>query len=1184
MNEFERRLYDYLVEDGSACPPFFLQTVLGIGDFKALVEALNHLVAMGVVENGPQGYRACEEWQGGAEVDCAAGTAFACSSVQASRCDNLILQPESLSRQCEDDACEKAGGRLAAGEGPGLRSDVDCEVRPAVVTNECVQSAPRGCFDGMSEQEIERAFQDLFQGLGIREAQLDDPDQLDVIEVNTEGSASDDVLSAEQPVVLEEGCARESTIPRRARIAHFDDPLNEAGLPARVVGALSRLGILTVEQLCCLSRSTQFQDIGQLPKLGHKTEEDTYAWLDTHAHHIDDEAYDCLSQYERALRSETDYFINRLGLLCRFDCAGAKGHEQIDDGQGQDALLQKPLDELEIPGFTKGMMASLKRHGVRAVEDLLVMDTELVLQYRGWGSGKKRKLDSLVARLRSQLETGGCPELSPGPSGHPRLFFSFNSEHLSEDALLLTEGIEELGYPLYIPTAAPWLNECAAKGLNPHEAASRLIGQEPIPEVKECLASVLYRRLDEAIDGFRRGYAETCSILVPDAPGWGAAAYECLDEEEGLSYDEHARLLTKKTLTLEEWVSSIENDAKRTILAMRLAGSTLQEAADEVKLTRERARQIENALLESSPLLSVLAFRALVDSYEISESQFVEMGLGTPSEYRYLDKTGRRRGGRRPLAMALHDRTISEAIKSEIAAYINKERSKYYVQVEGGIVRIDKMEIVQHLLEKAAESGCPSLSIDDLLKRYRDFCSGHELENRKGIEPGSARAMLAFLQRKDTVLASSGQSIRLYDFNAYDFTDLELALDSMKKESIECSVRVITRRFPSLLDEYDLLDEYELHHVIRHLNFDKSIGFELGRSPMIKFGDADRDEQVKALIREKGSISVDDLAIVYEKKFGVSQDSFKACFLTRMGQYRHGSVYSMSEAPLTNRERCWLEAELEGVSYISLEFIRQRFIDEFSLAASQKICDHNLSSLGFAVSEDLIVSRSVDVEAAFSRLLDSLTFTFEGEEGLSAEVMTHSLFRSGLDSRLRRFQLIKFECEEDGRTVFVSENNLHELFSIDAEFMRSYVRHVIEYVGSESPFTMKSLRDSGFVDVLDLIRTDVRFGDSFFESVLSAGIGDLRIGTSTCRGVRIFSVTAAPFSSVSLFEYLVAREGAVDLEELQGILLDEFGIEAGLTYMRSVVARSHIVSRPGDMLFASDEAYAEFRDALIAAL
>lgn len=292
----------------------------------------------------------------------------------------------------------------------------------------------------------------------------------------------------------------------------------------------------------------------------------------------------------------------------------------------------------------------------------------------------------------------------------------------------------------------------------------------------------------------------------------------------------------------------------------------------------------------------------------------------------------------------------------------------------------------------------------------------------------------------------------------------------------------------------------------------------------------------------------------------------------------------MSEAPLTNRERCWLEAELEGVSYISLEFIRQRFIDEFSLAASQKICDHNLSSLGFAVSEDLIVSRSVDVEAAFSRLLDSLTFTFEGEEGLSAEVMTHSLFRSGLDSRLRRFQLIKFECEEDGRTVFVSEKYLHELFSIDAEFMRSYVRHVIEYVGSESPFTMKSLRDSGFVDVLDLIRTDVRFGDSFFESVLSAGIGDLRIGTSTCRGVRIFSVTAAPFSSVSLFEYLVAREGAVDLEELQGILLDEFGIEAGLTYMRSVVARSHIVSRPGDMLFASDEAYAEFRDALIAAL
>ena len=167
---------------------------------------------------------------------------------------------------------------------------------------------------------------------------------------------------------------------------------------------------------------------------------------------------------------------------------------------------------------------------------------------------------------------------------------------------------------------------------------------------------------------------------------------------------------------------------------------------------------------------------------------------------------------------------------------------------------------------------------------------------------------------------------------------------------------------------------------------------------------------------------------------------------------------------------------------------------------------------------------------------------------------------------------------------FLSEKYLHDYFAIDASLMRSYVRRVIEFVGRGVPFTIKSLRDSGFIHALDLVREDRRFGDSFFENVLSAGIGDLRIGSSSCRDVRVFCVTNVPFSSVSLFEYLVARETVIELDELQDILRNEFGIEAELTYMRSVVAKSKIVTRPGDILFASEGAYAEYRDALLAAI
>lgn len=965
MNEFERRLYDCIVEDGGACPPFFLQTVLGIGDFDALVEALNGLVAMGAVENGPQGYRACSGWQECSRTDCVVVS----SDVHVSYDDGL--DPQADSRQCRftSDKSGEGAGHSNTDENVVPHSDADDGNMSTTVASELLSMDSHGCFDGMSDQAIERTFQGLFQELGLQASQSVYPGQIGFGEGPAEALSNDVTTSVVASAASKEYDICELTEHGQEHIAFYDDALDEAGLPTRAVSALAQLNIVTVEQLCCFSTLTQFQDIGQIPKLGCKTKEDTYAWLDAHACHISDEAFDHLSQFERGLCFETDYFINRLGLLCTFDCANEGSTEPVHKVQSPDELMRLPLASLEIPGFTKAMAGSLGRHGVRAVEDLLVMDTERVLCYRGWGSTKKRKLDTLVAQLRAMLEAGDCFELSfslqENPSSAPRLAFLPGGGSLLEGAQLLARGLKDLGYSLYMPTATPWLNACAEEGLGLREAAACLIGQEPTPVATEYLASILCRRIDDAIDGFRLGRTDVCSVLVPDAPGWDAAARGCCDEDESLSYDECARLLSKRTLTLEEWVASIEDDAKRTILAMRLAGSTLQEAADVVGLTRERVRQIEAKLLEASPLLCILKYRRLVDTYDVSETQFVDMGLGSSSEYRYLDKTVRRKGGRLPLTRAMYDSTVSEAIKSKLTAYINRERSKYYVQVKDGNVRIDKTEIAQYLLGKAAEDGHPSLSIDELLRKYRDFCERHELEGRKGIDPGNARSLLAYLQRRDTVLASSGQSIRLYDFNAYDFSDLESALDLMSGETVECSARILSRRFPGLLDEYDLLDEYELHFVIRRLNFDKLIGFELGRSPMIKFGEADREGQIKSLIREKGAISVDDLSIAYEKKYGVSEDSFKASFLNHMSQYKHGHVYSISEEPLTNRERCWLESELEGVAFIPLEFIRQRFIDEFSLEAAQKICDRNLSSLGFEVSEDLIVSQAIDIDAAF---------------------------------------------------------------------------------------------------------------------------------------------------------------------------------------------------------------------------
>lgn len=1178
MNEFERRLYDYLIEDGGACPAFFLQTALGINDFDALVEALNHLVAVHAVSLEPQGYRACKDWGGTISLNYAAALAESDSRCEGPRDSGWGKRAHSLSQ--ENERKESIGiKRLnTAGAKRKLRQSGKRKLRSAKYENKNDSEDARGCFDGMTEQEIEDAFQDLFRNLGMQgsadtgRVNSDDRSSAAADAFSTSCDGSDKTLGD-----IPEEC-------KRPCFVRHADPLNKCDFPTRAVGALSKLGINNVEQLCQLGKLSQFQSIDQIPGLGLKTTADAYAWLDARALHIDAKGFERLSPFERRLRSETDYFINRLGLLCRFDC-GFEENLQLDGGEADtNALLHQTLRSLEMTDCTDSMLGGLERHGIRTVGDLLTMDTERVLHYRGWGVGKKRVLDALVETLREQVRDGSAIRLSTGGPAHPRLAFVCSDEPLEPGAKVLEEELGALGYPLYAPTATPWLNECAKKGFDSREAVASLVGQDPAPEIVECLANVLRQRIDEMVDKFRCGDVDACAIIVPNAPGWDWAARSCCDDDHDLIYDDRDRKLEKKVLSLDEWVASLGNDTKRIIMTMRLAGSTLQGVADEVGLTRERVRQIENKIFEELPLLSVLRLRRFVDRYDVVESQFVGMGLGSSGEYRCLNKIRPGKCGRLPVAAAIHDPEIADEVKRAVEALLQEERGKHYVQVEDGVVAIEKTEILRYLLGRAEAEGKSVLSADELLCRYRTFCSQNRIEDKKGLELGNSRALLAYLQRKDFVMASTGQAIRLYDFNDYDYSDLETALELLCEESIECSARVIGRRFPDLMDKYDLRNEYELHYVIRRLDYAKLMGFGLGRSPMITFGNGSRDEQIMDLIRRKGPITIDDLASAYEKKYGVSEDSFKASFVAHMSQYKHGNTYIINEKPLTGREKEYLEAELDGVACIPLEFIRQRFIGAFSLEESQKICDCNLNSLGYEVSEDLIVAKTTDVRETFSQLLDSLTFTFEGEEGLSAEVMSHSLFRSGLDSRLRQFKLIKFSHGEDGRTVFVSEKYLHDYFAIDASLMRSYVRRVIEFVGRGVPFTIKSLRDSGFIHALDLVREDRRFGDSFFENVLSAGIGDLRIGSSSCRDVRVFCVTNVPFSSVSLFEYLVARETVIELDELQDILRNEFGIEAELTYMRSVVAKSKIVTRPGDILFASEGAYAEYRDALFAAI
>lgn len=591
--------------------------------------------------------------------------------------------------------------------------------------------------------------------------------------------------------------------------------------------------------------------------------------------------------------------------------------------------------------------------------------------------------------------------------------------------------------------------------------------------------------------------------------------------------------------------SSVTEPHKRQVY-LRLTGKTLDEVGQETGVTRERVRQIVAKADISNVLEGTRAFGylKLVQSYELNERELCE-GLGaTKEEWEAVDlvyKQDAQPGAqRRPATDLLSNRHIPQRIRFCLDAAIHYG----YVKIDGEYVRKKKLDLCLYVLKKHGSKS--AIAGEELIAGYNQLLCELGLSSDGSLALPD-RYLNTVAHHKECVLTVFPSKLRYYDCAARDVGYLVDALPFQEYVGKEFSTRVLFRDNQSLMQEFELEDEYELHSLLRYYSeLAESQSLEVPytltrRMPIIRVGEADRERQVIELAREVSPISKKDFAELYEELYGIEQDSFAANYLGFVSSYTAGPMIVMNLEDFTESEKARMAALFAGDCY-ELSDIENAYRREFSSGDLSRVNALSVRNLGFKVYSHCVIRDTWPSQFAyFDSVLLGKSVLFESD--VPSNLWGIRAFDHYFDMLVRQGRLLPF-----GGGEWITEGGMREL-GIGKDDLLDFAGQVAsmceEYGYSYCNAVL--LRNCSFEHEL----LDYELNDEFYAYALC--IEGTRFLPLNCSRKRIACLDGAKTSTAAFVDAQIPEGGSIDVEDLIDEIKERYGIE---------VRRDKVLSAP----------------------
>ncbi len=323
------------------------------------------------------------------------------------------------------------------------------------------------------------------------------------------------------------------------------------------------------------------------------------------------------------------------------------------------------------------------------------------------------------------------------------------------------------------------------------------------------------------------------------------------------------------------------------ILVERIKGRTLEDVGNKFGITRERVRQILTKIFSTMPKLQECKYEYVFNTYDLSVKEFTELYQEKEEVYYFLDSyyTSVKKGDKKDLDEMLDDNNISQEVKGKI----ERKRNYKYIQLGKNRVKKERDELIRYVIKTFAKD---EITIDKFIEEYKNLVGNLGLEDNPKFE--LQKGLLNKLADLDYILWSLGKTLRYYNIGSIDFSDFIAELRLEEYKNIEIGALKLLREHADLMVEYDIRNEYELHNLLKKLKLEKIIpGINFSRMPIIKFGEADKEKQIKNLMFELAPIKPSELAEEYESRYGIAKNTVLGSIVKSINKYLHNGNYEI---------------------------------------------------------------------------------------------------------------------------------------------------------------------------------------------------------------------------------------------------------------------------------------------------
>lgn len=572
------------------------------------------------------------------------------------------------------------------------------------------------------------------------------------------------------------------------------------------------------------------------------------------------------------------------------------------------------------------------------------------------------------------------------------------------------------------------------------------------------------------------------------------------------------------------------DDKTRKIIQMRLQGRTLESIGKEFDYSRERIRQIEEKSVKKvrdwykfktgKRLFAEDYYRYLYETYTFDKKDIREW-LHVPEHvWNYLDAIHVKKG-KIQLNEALEDRNLNTGMRIKIKNYLN--RNKLFVDnmwVEKN--RADLEEIV-------ARKCCVSdVTFDEYYELYNEFLRYEGVSYDESIyytedvyETRKNRIMEARF-----VLWKQNSTLRYYNIDSRDYTELIDTINLQAYENIELSTLKFFNEHPKVMEKYDIHDQYELHNLLRKIIPAGSYhDFSCGRMPTVKFGEFDRNAAIYELLVANAPISLDDFTNLIHSEYGYDQGVIQSTYLQPFAKYYYQGMYTVEQKIMSAENKKMLLKQLAGDFYY-LDELRKIYIDVIPNADVDEINPYNLKEMGFIVLSKYVLRNHSSLEAYCEYL-----FTKEDVVDLTPlrRRMTYvQMFSSKLMEMKRNLEIVEFAPNQ-----IISFRKLEES-GITKELITTYCNDVYNFVKEGDYFNISSIRKEGFYTEL----FEFGFEEWFYANLL---LSDDRFSFGNMFGTIVLYKGEENITIQSFERALIRNCVSIDVLDLISLLENNYG-------------------------------------------